>query len=64
VSQLVDKDDELFRAIGRIEGKLDQALPKIESLTARVTTLEKWQAWLKGAWFVIAAAFVYLFKGK
>ena len=36
--------DEILIAIGRIEGKLEA----FASLSQRVSTLERWQAWLKG----------------
>src|ERR1051325_1960605 len=38
--------DEILIAIGRIEGKLEA----YASLSQRVSTLERWQAWLKGGW--------------
>jgi hypothetical protein len=41
-------DDELQRAVGRIEGKLDDLV----GLTTRVSSLERWRAFLAGAWLV------------
>ena len=43
--------DEILIAIGRIEGKLEA----FASLSQRVSTLERWQAWLKGGWAAMAA---------
>ena len=39
-------------SLGRIEGRMDE----IGKLSERVSTLEQSQAWLKGAWTVLAAA--------
>jgi hypothetical protein len=43
-------DDELQRAVGRIEGKLDELV----GLTARVSSLERWRAYLAGATAVVS----------
>ena len=51
--------DEILIAIGRIEGKLED----YASLSQRVSSLERWQAWLKGGWAVPAAVFAWLFRG-
>ena len=48
--------DEILRTLGRIEGRLDG----IEKLYERVRKLEMWQAWLKGAWGALVAAWLYL----
>ncbi len=50
---------EILRSLGRIEGRLDG----IPSLSHRVSSLEQWQAWLKGGLAFLAGAFAYLFKG-
>ena len=42
---------EIFRTLGRIEGELIQ----IRKLNERVSRLEVWQSWLKGAWAVLTA---------
>jgi hypothetical protein len=47
---------EIFRSLGRIEGELVE----IRKLSQRVTALEVWQSWLKGAWAALLAAFAYL----
>ena len=47
----MDTHDEILIAIGRIEGKLEA----FASLSQRVSTLERWQAWLKGGWAAMAA---------
>jgi hypothetical protein len=54
----MNKDDEILRALGRIEGRLDG----IEKLFERVGKLEMWQAWLKGAWAALAGGWLYLFR--
>jgi hypothetical protein len=50
--------NQIHRAVGRIECELD----RIRELSQRVSSLELWQSWLKGAWAVLAAAFAYVFK--
>jgi hypothetical protein len=52
----MDSDNEIMRALGRIEGELVE----IRKLAERVSRLEQWQAWLKGGWAVLASAFGYL----
>jgi hypothetical protein len=42
---------EILRALGRIEGELIE----IRRLSQRISRLEAWQSWLKGAWAVLAA---------
>ena len=51
-----NKDDEILRTLGRIEGRLEG----IEKLYERVRKLEMWQSWLKGAWGALVGAWVYL----
>jgi len=51
--------DEILIAIGRIEGKLEA----FATLSQRVSTLERWQAWLKGGWFAMATMYAWLFRG-
>jgi hypothetical protein len=48
--------DDLFRALGRIEGELVE----IRKLSQRVSTLEIWQSWLKGAWAALVAMYLYI----
>ena len=55
----MDRWNELMRTLGRIEARLD----KLDNLPDRVASLERWQAWLKGGWAALAAAFAYLCKG-
>ena len=50
--------DEILIAIGRIEGKLEA----YATLSLRVSSLERWQAWLKGGWAAMAAMFAWLFR--
>ena len=50
---------EILLAIGRIEGKLQV----YESLSQRVSSLERCQWWLKGGWAAVAM-FVWLFRGS
>jgi hypothetical protein len=51
--------DEILIAIGRIEGKLEA----FATLSQRVSTLERWQWWLKGGWFAMATMCAWLFRG-
>ena len=55
----MDTRDEILIAIGRIEGKLEA----FASLSQRVSTLERWQAWLKGGLGAMATMYVWLFHG-
>jgi len=43
--------NEILRALGRIEGQLNE----IRKLNERVSKLEVWQSWLKGAWAAVTA---------
>jgi hypothetical protein len=54
----MDKHSEILMALGRIEGELIG----IRKLSERVSALEMWQSWLRGAWAVLAAAYAYLCK--
>jgi hypothetical protein len=49
---------EILRAVGRIEGELIE----IRKLSERVTKLEAWQSWLRGAWAALAAAYAYFWR--
>ena len=51
-------DNEILRALGQIEGKIDG----LQKLAERVATLEMWLWWLRGAWAALAAAYLYLRK--
>ena len=50
---------EILRALGRIEGRLES----MQRLPERVSKIEQCQAWLKGGWAFLAAAFAYMFRG-
>ena len=52
----MDRIDRILLIVGRIEGRFES----MEKLPERVTKLERWQAWLKGAWTALAGGFVYL----
>jgi CDP-diglyceride synthetase len=47
---------EVLRALGRIEGELIG----IRKLAERVSKLETWLHWLRGAWAALVLCFVYL----
>ena len=49
----------ILRSLGRIEGELIE----IRKLSQRISRLEQWVSWLKGAWAVLATACACLFKG-
>ena len=55
----MDNIGEVLRALGRIEGELVE----IRKLSERISRLEQWQSWLKGAWAVLAAACGWLCRG-
>jgi len=48
--------NETLRILERIEGRMNE----ISKLSDRVAKLELWQAWLKGAWFVLAVGLAFL----
>ena len=48
--------NEILRTLGRIEGELVE----IRKLSGRVRRLETWQAWLRGGWAAMVAAYLYL----
>jgi hypothetical protein len=52
----MDRIDRILFIVGRIEGRFE----RVETLPERVAKLERWQAWLKGAWTALAAGFLYL----
>jgi len=52
----MDKYDEILRSLGRIEGRLTG----LTDLADRVSSLERWQAWLRGGWAILAAAYAHL----
>ena len=54
----MDGNNEIMRALGRIEGELVE----LRKLSERISKLELWQSWLKGGWAALAAAFGYIFK--
>jgi len=45
-------------SLGRIEGRMDE----IGKLSERLSIVEQSQAWLKGAWTVLAAACAYMWR--
>ena len=54
----MDRIDMLLRAVGRIEGKLEE----IPDLSHRVSSLEMWQWCLKGAWGAVLGMYVYAWR--
>jgi hypothetical protein len=52
----MNKQDEILRTLGRIEGELVE----IRKLSERVRKLEVLHWWLKGIWTVLAGAWLYL----
>jgi len=49
-------DNEILRALGQIEGKIDG----LQKLAERVATLEMWMWWLRGVWAALAAVYCVL----
>jgi hypothetical protein len=65
-----DTEVELIRALGRIEGSMSEIKAQsaathvaLKDLTHRVSKLELWQSWLKGAWAFGAACLAFVIKG-
>ena len=59
----MNRYDEILRALGRMEGQLIQIqklFEEIQKLSERVRKLEVLQGWLKCAWTVLFAAWLYL----
>ena len=54
----MDINNEILRSLGRIEGEFVE----FRKLSARVSKLEIWQAWLKGGWAALAGAYAYFWK--
>ena len=54
----MDINNEILRALGRIEGELIE----IRKLSERVSKLQTSLAWLKGGWAILIAAFYYLLQ--
>ncbi len=52
--------NEVLRALGRIEGELVE----IRKLSERVSRLEVWLSWLKGGWAAVVAGYAYLCRGS
>lgn len=60
-----DQVNEIERALGRIEGKLDGYETRflgVESLHARVDSLEGWRKWLLGVQAAVAAMIFFALK--
>lgn len=62
--------DEIQRSLGKIEATLEAILDRLDThdevrtkTTDRVDALERWRAYLSGAWFILAAGLAYLIKG-
>ena len=54
----MDTDEEVLRALGRIEGELVE----IRKLSQRVSDLEQWQSWLRGVLAFLAAGYAFLLR--
>jgi hypothetical protein len=52
----MDRIDQILLIVGRIEGRLEA----MQKLPERVSTLEMWQNWLKGAWAALVGGYLYL----
>jgi hypothetical protein len=55
----MDAYDNILLLLGQMQGELIG----IRKLSERVSRLEQWQAWLKGAWAVLLGAFAYICRG-
>jgi len=59
----MNAQQELMRTLNEILirlGKIEGELIGIRKLSERVSNLEVWQNWLKGAWAAVTAGYVYL----
>lgn len=63
--------DEIQRSLGRIESTLKALAQDIQQgretekqMLERLAGLEKWRAYLTGAWVVIAAVMAFIIKDK
>ena len=57
--------EEIQRALGRIEGKLDsfdQRFERIEGLYTRVNALEGWRKWILGVQAAIGAGVLFFIR--
>ena len=60
-----DQVQEIQRTLGRIEGKLDgfeTRFTALETLDARIDSLEGWRKWLLGVQAAIAAMVLFALK--
>jgi hypothetical protein len=57
---MMDILQDIVHRLGRIEAKLDA----MENVPDRVAKLERWQAWLKGGWVMLAANLCRWLYGK
>jgi len=56
----MDRTDEILRILNRIEEQINET----HSLKERVSKLEIWQSWIKGAWAAITGVFVLFGWGR
>ena len=61
--------DDLMRAVGRVEGKLDSVAEhfavvdhRLDAYSQRISCLEKWRTYLVGAGTVVMAGIVTTFR--
>ena len=48
--------EEILLMLGEIKGELVE----IRKLSQRVSAIEHWQSWLKGAWAILVAGYAFL----
>jgi len=56
----MDSDNEVLRVLVRIEDRLNE----FGKLSERVSKLEHWQSWLRGAWAALAGAWAWFWSGS
>lgn len=58
----MDKHNELYRAVGRIESKVDLLLERQEGQQRDINSLKIWRAWITGIAAGISALVSFLFR--
>jgi hypothetical protein len=53
---------ELSESIAVMLGEIRGELFEIRKLSERVRKLEIWQSWLKGGWFALTVAYVFMHR--
>jgi len=60
-AQALPKDGDAATVVSR-RGRIEGELIEIRKSSERVTALEIWQSWLKGAWAALVTRYLYLYR--